>query len=90
MHLLENSLRRTARIDDDRLLGDRIADDRTVTAEGGNREGLPNQSSHYTGMLQSNKLEAQARDEPQWGIRSDTLMDLDMKSLLFTTRSYRP
>jgi hypothetical protein len=60
LYFLENSLRRTAGIDDDRLLRNRITNNRAVTTEGWNREGLPNQGSHHTGMLQSNELEAQA------------------------------
>ena len=36
LHFLEYSLRCTARIDDDRLLRDRIADDRAVATKGWN------------------------------------------------------
>jgi hypothetical protein len=82
LHFLENSLRRTAGVDDDRLLRERVADDRAVTAKRWNREGLPNQSSHYMSMLQSNKLEAQASSAPH--------QISEVRSLFFTTRSYRP
>lgn len=60
LDFLKDSLRRAAWVDDDRLLRDRIADDRTVTAEGWNRERLPNQSSHRMGMLQAIEEEVQA------------------------------
>lgn len=61
LHLMKNSFWRTARIHDDGLLRDRIADDRAITSKGRNREGFPNQRCHVTAMLPSNNQAAQAR-----------------------------
>ena len=37
---------RPTRIDDDRLLGNRITQDRTIAPQGRNRKGFANQGSH--------------------------------------------
>lgn len=41
-HLLQDALRRPSRINHDRLLRERISDDRTITTKRRNRKGLAN------------------------------------------------
>jgi len=64
LHLLENSLMRSTRIDHDGLLRHWIADDRAITAKRRNGECFPNNSGHDRRMLLPKPIKAQAAALP--------------------------
>src|SRR5262245_18299856 len=47
LNFLKDSICRSSWVDDNGLLGHRIADDRAIAAERGDREGFANQSCHH-------------------------------------------
>ena len=60
VHLVENSLVRSTRIDHDRLLRHRIADDRAIATKGRDGKGFSDYGRQHGRMLPSNPLRVQA------------------------------
>ena len=60
VHLVENSLVRSTRIDHDRLLRHRIADDRAIATKGWDGKGFSDHGRQHGRMLPSKPIRAQA------------------------------
>jgi hypothetical protein len=60
VHLVENSLVRSTRIDHDRLLRQRIADDRAIATKGRDGKSFSNHGHQHGCMLPSKPIKAQA------------------------------
>ena len=60
VHLVENSLVRSTRIDHDRLLCHRIADDRAIATKGRDGKGFSDYGRQHGRMLPSKPLMVQA------------------------------